>query len=198
MTAAELAALLALAASMSFTPGPNTTLSTALAANHGLRGAMPFVLAVPVGWGLLLVACGLGLGALLEAAPLARGAVKWLGLAYMGWLALKLWRTRRMAERDGGLQVGFGQGVLLQFVNIKAWLLALLVTAGWITVRPPLAERLAWVLPVMMAFALGSNLLYAWVGSTLRGWLAQGSRLVVFNRFLALVLMVTALWMARL
>ena len=198
MTAAELAALLALAASMSFTPGPNTTLSTALAANHGLRGAMPFVLAVPVGWGLLLVACGLGLGALLEAAPLARGAVKWLGLAYMGWLAFKLWRTRRMAEREGGLRVGFGQGVLLQFVNIKAWLLALLVTAGWITVGPPLAERLAWVLPVMMAFALGSNLLYAWVGSALRGWLAQGARLVVFNRVLALVLLATALWMARL
>ena len=116
----------------------------------------------------------------------------------MGWLAFKLWRTRRMAEREGGLQVGFGQGVLLQFVNIKAWLLALLVTAGWITVRQPLAERLAWVLPVMMAFALGSNLLYAWVGSALRGWLAQGARLVVFNRVLALVLLATALWMARL
>jgi threonine/homoserine/homoserine lactone efflux protein len=198
MTAAELAALLALATSMSFTPGPNTTLSTALAANHGLRGAMPFVLSVPVGWGLLLVACGLGLGALLEAAPLLRGAVKWLGLAYMGWLAWKLWRTRSMAERDGGLRVGFGQGVLLQFVNIKAWLLALLVTAGWITVRPPLAERLAWVLPVMMAFALASNLAYALVGSALRGWLAKGSRLVVFNRVLALVLLATALWMARL
>ena len=45
----EFTALLVLATAMSFTPGPNTTLSTALAANHGLRRAMPFVCAVPVG-----------------------------------------------------------------------------------------------------------------------------------------------------
>lgn len=47
-------ALLVLATAMSFTPGPHTTLSTALAANHGLRRAMPFVCAVPVGRGSLL------------------------------------------------------------------------------------------------------------------------------------------------
>ena len=55
MNAAELSALLILATASSFTPGPNTTLSTALAANRGLRGALHFVLAVPVGWGLQVV-----------------------------------------------------------------------------------------------------------------------------------------------
>ena len=53
MTSAELSALLVLATVSSFTPGPNTTLSTAMAANHGLRHALRFVCAVPVGWGLL-------------------------------------------------------------------------------------------------------------------------------------------------
>ena len=65
MTSAELSALLVLATVSSFTPGPNTTLSTAMAANHGLRRAMPFVCAVPVGWGMLLSLCALGLGALV-------------------------------------------------------------------------------------------------------------------------------------
>ena len=54
MSAQELTALLLLSAATSFTPGPNTTLSTALAANLGLRSALRFVLAVPVGWGMLL------------------------------------------------------------------------------------------------------------------------------------------------
>ena len=53
MNTSELTALLALATAASFTPGPNTTLSTALAANYGLKRAMTFVCAVPVGWGLL-------------------------------------------------------------------------------------------------------------------------------------------------
>ena len=57
MTDTELTALLILATATSFTPGPNTTLSTALAANRGLRGALHFVCAVPVGWGLLFALC---------------------------------------------------------------------------------------------------------------------------------------------
>ena len=52
MTSAELSALLLLCTAATFTPGSNTTLSTALAANLGLRCALRFVVSVPVGWGL--------------------------------------------------------------------------------------------------------------------------------------------------
>ena len=48
------------------------------------------------------------------------------------------------------------------------------------------------VLPVMVVFALSSNLTYAAVGALLRQWLAQGQRLLWFNRAMALVLVVTA------
>lgn len=196
---AELAALLAFATAMTFTPGPNTTLATALAANHGLRHALRFVLAVPVGWGLLMAACALGLGALLQAQPALRGAIKWGGLVYMLWLAFKLSQSARLAQADPArFDVGFAKGVALQFINIKAWMNALLITAGWVMVADPPWARLALVVPVVMAFGLFSNLSYALVGSALRGWLAQGQRLLVFNRVLALVLVATAAWMARL
>ena len=90
MTWPELGALLLFTTAMSFTPGPNTTLSAAIAANLGLRPAMRFVFAVPVGWGLMLAACATGLGALVAAAPALTGAIKLAGLAYMLWLAFKL------------------------------------------------------------------------------------------------------------
>jgi threonine/homoserine/homoserine lactone efflux protein len=196
MSQAEWGSLLLFATAMAFTPGPNTTLSAALAANRGLAAALPFVLSVPVGWGLLLAGCVLGLGAALEAMPVARGALQWAGLAYMLWLAFKLAGTRAMAQADGRLQVGFGQGVLLQFVNIKAWMNALLISAGWVTVAADWQSRLLLVLPVMMAYGLFSNLSYALVGSALRSWLSKGARLLVFNRLLALVLVATAVWMA--
>jgi len=195
----ELTALLLFATAMSFTPGPNTTLAAALAANGGLSHAMPFVLGVPIGWGLLLLASALGLGGLLQAAPTLRGAIKWLGLAYMLWLAWKLARADTLSNADPRrLQVGFAKGVALQFVNIKAWMNALLISAGWIHVAEPMAPRLALVLPLMMAFGLASNLTYALAGAALRGWLAEGRRLRHFNRVLAGVLVLTALWMARL
>lgn len=201
MSAEELAALLSFATAMSFTPGPNTTMSTALGANVGLRRALPFIVAVPTGWTLMMLLCGLGLAALVLAVPGLRLAVKFGGIAYLVWLAWKLAAVRRLGEADPAtLQVGFWQGVGLQFLNIKAWMLALALAAGWVTSAgsmpaPNPGERLAIVCVVMVGFALGSNLAYALVGSLLRGWLAQGQRLLIFNRVMAAVLLATAAWL---
>jgi threonine/homoserine/homoserine lactone efflux protein len=203
MNSVELTALLVLATVASFTPGPNTTLSTALAANLGLRRAMRFVLAVPVGWGLLLSLCAGGLGALVVALPPLRWGIQAFGVAYLLWLALKLARTQALQQAtDAQLQVTFWQGVMLQFLNIKAWMLALTLVAGWLAGRPDAATRFALILPLMVAFGFFSNLSYALVGSLLRDWLSgpagSGQRLRWFNRLMAVVLVLTAGWMAAL
>ena len=161
MPLSEFTALLLLATAMSFSPGPNTTLSTALAANRGLPHAMRFVCAVPVGWSALLLLCAGGVGALVLAAPMLRLAIKAVGIGYLLWLAWKLSQTASLAAADSArLDVGFWQGTLLQFVNIKAWLLALTIVAGWIAGRPDALQRLAVVLPVMLLFAFFNNLTY--------------------------------------
>ena len=195
MNASELSALLILATASSFTPGPNTTLSTALAANRGLRGALHFVLAVPVGWGILLTVCAVGLGSLVMAAPALRWAIVLGGVAYLLWLAQRLWRSGQLSQADDArLDVSFVQGVLLQFLNIKAWMLALAIVAGWIAGRPDATSRFLQTFPLMLFFAFSSNLTYALIGSMLRQWLAQGRRLLAFNRLMALLLTATALW----
>lgn len=195
MNASELSALLILATASSFTPGPNTTLSTALAANRGLRGVLHFVLAVPVGWGILLTVCAVGLGSLVMAAPALRWAIVLGGVAYLLWLAQRLWRSGQLSQADDArLDVSFVQGVLLQFLNIKAWMLALAIVAGWIAGRPDAASRFLQTFPLMLFFAFSSNLTYALIGSMLRQWLAQGRRLLAFNRLMALLLTATALW----
>ena len=116
---------------------------------------------------------------------------------YLLWMAWRLSRSAQMAslQSQQQLQVGFWQGVGLQFVNIKAWLLALAIVAGWLAGRDDLTERLTVVLPVMAAYAFFSNLLYACVGALLRHWLAQGRRLLWFNRAMATMLALTAIWM---
>lgn len=194
----EFTALLILATAMSFSPGPNTTLSTAMAANHGLRHSLRFVAAVPVGWSLLLVLCAMGIGALITGMPALRWGIKALGIAYLLWLAFKLSGSGQLAQaQPAQLRVGFVQGVLLQFVNIKAWLLALTIVAGWVAGQADFTARMLVVLPVMAFYALSSNLLYACIGAALRQWLATGRRLLWFNRGMAALLVLTALWMLR-
>ncbi len=196
----EFTALLVLSTAMSFSPGPNTTTSTTLAANHGLRRAMPFVYAVPVGWCALMLVCALGVGALVIALPPLAWAIRIAGVTYLLWLAGKLATSHRLGEADATrMNVGFLQGVALQFVNIKVWMLALAIASGWIAGRENTALRLAIVLAITLVLAFASNLSYALAGSLLRGWLAgpngSGLRLKWFNRTMALVLVATALWM---
>ena len=196
MPLTEFTALFLLATAMSFTPGPNTSLATAIAANRGLRPALRFVLAVPVGWCLMLLLCFAGLGAAVLALPALRWAIKAAGIAYLLWLAWRLTRSARMVQADGShLLVGFWEGVLLQFVNIKAWLMLLAIVASWIIGRDDGGARLLLVIPVMAGFAFASNFAYAALGALLRGWLARGQRLLWFNRGMGLVLALTALWM---
>lgn len=201
MNATETTALLALCTAMSFTPGPNTMLATALAANHGLGATLRFCLAVPAGWVVLMLVSGLGLGTLLIQLPALRLAVQWLGVAYLVWLAWKLSRSASMAQADAsGLRIGFWNGVGLQFVNIKAWMLALTLSAGWVVSAagqpaPNPIERLAMICVLMSLFAFTSNFTYAVLGALLRSMLAQGQRLLWFNRAMALVLLLTAIWM---
>jgi threonine/homoserine/homoserine lactone efflux protein len=169
-------------------------------ANHGFRRALPFVCAMPLGWGALLTLCSLGLGALVLALPLLGWTIKLAGVAYLLWLAAKLARSRQLGEADAArLNVTFWQGAALQFVNIKAWMLALAIVSGWIAGQEAPALRFALVLPLMLAYAFVSNLTYALAGSLLRDWLrgpdGTGQRLAMFNRIMAAVLALTAVWM---
>ena len=199
MNATEFTALLLLTTAASFTPGPNTTLSTALAANQGLKRSLRFVLAVPVGWGLLFCLCAAGVGSVVVAVPVLRYGIQVLGVAYLLWLAYKIAQSNQLTQADANrLNVTFFQGVMMQFLNIKAWMLALTVVAGWLAGRPDVLQRFAITLPLMMLFGLASNLAYALMGSLMRDWLVQGARLLWFNRAMAALLVATAAWMGSL
>lgn len=193
-------ALLGFASAMSFTPGPNTTLAATMGAHHGLARTLPFCLAVPIGWTLMLLATAFGVAGVLLSWPALAWALRVVGLAYLVWLAVRLLQVRTPGAADEKrLVVGFGQGVALQFVNVKAWMAALTVSTAWIApaaAEGGLAARLAVVLPTLMAFAFASNGVYALAGASLRGWLAQGQRLRAFNAVMASMLLATAAWLA--
>ena len=196
----ELIALFIFSAAMSFSPGPNTMLTTAIASNEGIRKTIPFALAVPIGWLLIMLSCGLGIGAMITEMPSLRLSIKLLGCAYLIWLAYKLCRNKKLHEVNSArLNINFPKGVLLQFLNIKVWLLAITITGTWIIDAEGQAstnpnERLALACAIVMFMAFTSNMTYALAGALFRTWLGSGNRLVIFNYFLAFLLFATAIW----
>jgi len=196
----EFIALIIFSAVMTFSPGPNTMLTTAIATNEGFKRTIPFTLSVPIGWLLIMLSCGLGLGALVTEVPSLRLAIKLLGCIYLIWLAIKLCQRKRLDDiNTANLNMNFFKGVVIQFLNIKVWLLAITVTGSWIlhSEGQPSSnpnERLILACATVMFFALISNLSYAIAGSLFREWLGSGKRLMIFNYLLAFMLIATALW----
>jgi threonine/homoserine/homoserine lactone efflux protein len=159
---------------------------------------MKFIVAVPVGWGLLLSICLAGLGQMVLAVPALRWVIMAGGTSYLLWLAFRLWGTREMASANAArLNITFAQGVGVQFLNIKAWMLALSLVAGWVAGHDNALERSLVLVPIMMSFGFFSNLTYAVMGSLLRTWLSEGRRLLVFNRCMSAALVFTAIWMFK-
>lgn len=200
MSLRELIALIVFCAVMTFSPGPNTMLTTAIASNEGLRKVIPFTLAVPFGWLLILLITGFGIGTLVIQLPILRWLIQIAGCAYLLWLAFLLSRRHELQTIEPSkLQITFIKGVALQFLNIKVWLLAVTVTSTWIIhaegqVSLNQHERLALASFVVMFFAFASNFSYALIGALVRNWLVHGKRLLIFNRILAALLAATAIW----
>ncbi len=199
MSADQLLALTVFALVGSFTPGPNNTIATVTGANFGLRAALPHVFGVPFGFATMLLAAAGGVAAVLIASPLASQALKWAGVAYLLWLAWVLARSndRGLVQPTGPfkLPLSFVQSAVFQYLNPKAWMLAV-ATAGTFFAgeRPLLRGALASL--VFGVAALGSIMLWASVGAALRGWLSRGRRLRFFNAAMGFLLATTAVWMA--
>lgn len=127
--------LVLFAAVMSLTPGPNVILVTASAATFGFRRAIPQMLGITLGFGILLMAVGLGLAGLVRAEPQLHTVLKYAGAAYLLFLA---WCIARADAGDGAATrakpIGFFEAALFQWINPKGWVIAVGALAAYTTV----------------------------------------------------------------
>lgn len=121
----------AFALSMSGTPGPNNAMVAASGATFGFARTLPHMLGIAIGFPVMLVAVALGAGDVLRAYPAVHDALKWAGMAYLLWLAIRIATARPVmaaASRGGagmsGRPLSFLQAALFQWINPKAWVIA--------------------------------------------------------------------------
>lgn len=115
------------------TPGPNNTISTLSGATFGFRRTMPQMLGVSIGYPLMLAALGLGLGELLKVVPWLHSAMRYVGAAFLLYLAWKLVRAIAPEARGTAQPVGFVEAFFFQWLNPKAWSIALGAIAAFTT-----------------------------------------------------------------
>lgn len=188
-------ALLVFAFVSSVTPGPNNLMLLASGVNFGFRRTIPHMLGIGAGFFILLLAVGFGLGALIETVPSFYTVLKFAGGAYMLYLAWKIAMSRSIGEakhRDKAEPMTFLQAAAFQWVNPKAWVMAITGIATYANHD----NYYVAVLLVSTAFAivnLPSVSVWAGFGTLLRNWLSDPVRLKWFNLIMALLL-VLSLW----
>lgn len=174
----------------SITPGPNNLMLMASGANFGFRRTLPHMLGVGIGFTAMVALVGLGLVGLFEAYPLSYDVLKAVSVVYLVFLAWKIATSAAPAgtetEEQQGRPITFIQAVLFQWVNPKAWTMAL--TA--LTVYAP-SQSLWAVLLVAAVFGL-INLpcVSSWtlLGQQLQRLLTSQRRLAAFNISMAVLL----------
>lgn len=108
---------------MALTPGPNNTVLLTLAAAHGPRSTIPHLVGIVIGISVMFGAISAGLGALFLAYPVAYQVLKWVGFAYILWMAWGILRTSGLESPDAAsIPTGWIRSTIFQVVNPKAWI----------------------------------------------------------------------------
>ncbi|MFS3136368.1 LysE family translocator [Gluconacetobacter sacchari] len=172
----------------SITPGPNNTMLAASGLNRGFRRTVPHMLGVSIGFVVMIALVGVGLDGVFDRWPLLYGLLKYVSALYLLWLAWKIATAETGAPSASGARpFGFLQAAGFQWVNPKAWVMAVGIVSAYTPRRDFLFNLLVACL-ICGAISLPSVTLWAGFGAGMRRWLTRPAILRGFNVGMALLL----------
>jgi threonine/homoserine/homoserine lactone efflux protein len=179
-------ALTIFALASSITPGPNNLMLMASGTNFGFRRTLPHLMGVSIGFVAMIVLVGVGLAQLFAAYPLAHQVLRIVSIAYLLWLAWRIATAPPPAAREGNeaKPLSFVQAALFQWVNPKAWTMALTALSAYM---PPTDPRIGLLIVagVFGLVNLPSVGLWTLLGVQMRRFLGNAGRLRAFNLTMA-------------
>jgi threonine/homoserine/homoserine lactone efflux protein len=188
MTYQLLSALAAFAFVTSITPGPNNLMLMTSGVNFGFRRTIPHMLGVGLGFVFMLVLVGAGLIEVFDRYPVSYTALKIFSVAYLVYLAWKI-ATAGAPDTKGSSAkpITFVQAALFQWVNPKAWAMALTAISAY----APSKGLGAIVLVGLVFGAVNLPSVGSWtiLGQQMRRVLTNPRRLRLFNIIMAVLLL---------
>ncbi|SBS32870.1 Cysteine/O-acetylserine efflux protein [Marinomonas spartinae] len=187
---------------MSVTPGPNNMMLLSSGAQFGFRRTLPHMLGIILGMASLLLAILLGLGSLFILYPPLYSVLKWVGGAYLLWLAWKIANapTDKMAEQKpslvspsqhSGLQprsadkqimpMRWWQASLFQYVNPKAWMMSIGCVSSFSLAGDLYVQSGFWIIILFACMGFPAITIWVLAGEAIRRKLTSVKRQRLFN-----------------
>lgn len=171
-------------------PGPNNTFLLSSGANFGLRKSLPYLNGIMVGLSVMMIALGAGLGVIFTTMPLVYQVLKWVGFAYIVYLAFLIVRSTSKSETGEPVYIGFVKATTFQFVNPKAWVVVASFMATMVPVDAGIAATI-FICVFFLVFTYPGAFLWAVAGQALKDWLSNPLRRRIFNIVSAVLLVLS-------
>jgi threonine/homoserine/homoserine lactone efflux protein len=181
------------ALTMSISPGPVNMITLSSGVNYGLRKTLPFVSGAAIGFTLLLTAVGMGVSQLVTRAPLFLNSLAFLGTIFIGYLGYKIATSKPDIDAKSEQIPTFLHGVLLQWLNPKAWIASLSGVSAFGLAGSPSTLIAFCTLYLFICFA--SIATWAFIGSRLAGIIESESQITQFNILMGLGLILVAIYL---
>lgn len=139
------ASVSAFAMAMAATPGPNNAMVAASGARFGVARTLPHMLGITLGFPIMVLAVAVGAGQILAANPWLHTGLRWIGAAYIVWLAWTIARPHSPVAHGAEARqpLGLLPAALFQWVNPKAWIIAVGAVVTYTGEGAPLSQTLA-------------------------------------------------------
>ncbi|HRE20536.1 MAG TPA: LysE family translocator [Rhabdaerophilum sp.] len=184
-------AFLGFAFASSVTPGPNNMMLVASGVNFGLRRTLWHIAGINVGFPVMLLLSGFGLGQVFARYPVIYTVLKVVGIVYMLWLAWKIAQAGPVGEgRQRATPMTFLQAAAFQWVNPKAWAMVVGAIAAY-TVPENYTVSLVTITLLYALTGAPGSLVWAAFGSAMRNFLKDPVKVRWFNRAMAVLLVLS-------
>ena len=184
-----LTAIFVFALATSVSPGPNNVMIMSSGANYGVLRSIPLVSGVCIGFPVMLIAVGLGLGSVFNTFPVVLSVMKVVGVAYLIYLALLIANAAPQSlDETQKAPIGFIEAALFQWVNPKAWIMATGAISAYVTSQQDVFLQVLLIACVFFVIAIPNTALWLLFGVSLKSFLHSPERQKIFNWGMALLL----------
>ena len=178
---------------MFVTPGPNNAMLTASGIKFGFKKTIPHLIGIPFGHVIQITLVCFGLGNLFQKYPLVQNYLKWLCFFYLLYLGWKIIGSFSEHKKESGRPLKLYEAAFFQFINPKAWVVALTASTAFFPVNENFYLATTFVALTAPFICFPSICLWALFGSSIKMLIKNAKIKKITEYFLAVLLIITAI-----
>ena len=171
---------------MFFTPGPNNAMLTTSGMKFGFIRTLPHLIGIPLGHILQIGLTCFGLANLFIIYPQIQFYMKILCFLYLLYLGWQMIGSFSIVKKDTGRPLKFYEASLFQFINPKAWSIAITVASGFFPTEENIFIGICFVTLTAAFICFPTISLWALFGSGLRALVNKEKTKKIIEYILAL------------